>query len=142
MFCGQPISQTHTQLLDALDAADTSGQVGTQKTTVGGLIGKASHYAQTEVDRPRSELSRFEVTPISEHYCPIERETWFRTVPVNELVDGVTYPRWESRLVKLFKTAALACSRSGRRKTVFALLRLIRERGFSFMTCGLHATKP
>jgi hypothetical protein len=36
----------------------------------------------------------------------------------------------------------LACSRSGRRKTVLAFLRLTRERGFCFMVIGLRATNP
>jgi hypothetical protein len=40
-------------------------------------------------------------------------------MPVNEFIDGVTITFVGSRLVRLFKTAALACSRSGRRKTDF-----------------------
>jgi hypothetical protein len=42
--------------------------------------------------------------------------------------------------VRLFKTAVLACSRSGRRRTDFVLVRFLRECGFRFMTDGLHAT--
>ena len=43
------------------------------------------------------------------------------------------------RLVRLFKTAALACSRSGKRRTDFVVVRFPRECGFRFMTGSLHA---
>jgi hypothetical protein len=42
--------------------------------------------------------------------------------------------------VRLFKTAALACSRSGRRRTDFVVVRFLRNYGFRFITDGLHAT--
>jgi hypothetical protein len=41
--------------------------------------------------------------------------------------------------VKLFKTAALAFSRSSRRKTDLARLRILLEVGLCFMIGGLHA---
>ena len=43
-------------------------------------------------------------------------------------------------VVRLFNTAALACSRSGKRRTDLVLLRLLLELGFCFMTGGLRAT--
>jgi hypothetical protein len=42
--------------------------------------------------------------------------------------------------VRLLKTAALACSRSGRRSTDLVLGRLVFGRDFLFMTGGLQAT--
>ena len=61
-------------------------------------------------------------------------------MPVNEFIDGVTITPLGVRLVRLFKAAALACSRSGRRRTDFVVVRFLRECGFRFMTDGLHAT--
>jgi hypothetical protein len=48
----------------------------------------------------------------------------------------------QPRYPRLFKTAALAFSRSGWRRTNLALLRLFLELGFCFITCGLRATDP
>ena len=42
--------------------------------------------------------------------------------------------------LRLFNTAALACSKSGKRRTDLVLLRLFLELGFCFMTGGLRAT--
>ena len=44
-----------------------------------------------------------------------------------------------SGLVRLFKTAALAYSRSGSRRTDLVVVRFLRE-CFGFMTGGLHAS--
>src|SRR6516225_7724284 len=46
------------------------------------------------------------------------------------------YPRCDSGLLKLFRAAVLACSRSGSRKTLLG--RLIRRFRFGFMVGGLH----
>jgi hypothetical protein len=78
--------------------------------------------------------------PIAQHHYSVESQARFRTIPVNEFSDGVTITSLASGLVRLVKTAALACSRSGRRKTDFVVLRFLREYGFRFMTDGLHAT--
>jgi hypothetical protein len=58
------------------------------------------------------------------------------TISVNELIDGVTITRFASTKLRLFKTAALACSRSGKRRMDLLLLRLLLELGFCFMTVG------
>src|SRR5215472_290103 len=50
------------------------------------------------------------------------------------------YPLCASGLVKLFKTAAFACSRSGRRRTDLVVDRLARGCHFRFMVDGLLAT--
>jgi imidazolonepropionase-like amidohydrolase len=42
--------------------------------------------------------------------------------------------------LRLFNTALLACSKSGKRRTDLVLLRLLLGLGFCFMTDGLHAT--
>ena len=43
-------------------------------------------------------------------------------------------PRFASTELRLFNTAALACSRSGKRRMDLVLLRLRLELGFCFMT--------
>src|SRR6266567_4969479 len=106
------------------------------------LIRQPAHSAQAEVDRARSELPRFKVVAISQDHDSIECQTGFIAIPVHKLVDCVAVPRCASGLVRLLRTAAFACSRSGRRKTVLAFFRSARERGFCFMACGLHATMP
>src|SRR5262252_1037561 len=50
------------------------------------------------------------------------------------------YPLCASGLVKLFKTATFACSRSGRRRTDLVVDRLARGCDFRFMIDGLLAT--
>jgi hypothetical protein len=64
---------------------------------------------------------------------------WLRAIPINELIGGVTIAPHCAEL-RLFNNAALACSRSGRRRTDLLLLRFLREVGFSFMIRGLQTT--
>jgi hypothetical protein len=47
---------------------------------------------------------------------------------------------WDEDELRLFNTAALACSKSGKRRTDLVLLRLLLELGFCFITGGLRAT--
>jgi hypothetical protein len=56
------------------------------------------------------------------------------TIPVNELIDGVTITRFASTKLRLFNTAAFACLRSGKRRLDLLLLGLLLELGFCFMT--------
>jgi hypothetical protein len=44
---GQPIAKAHSQLLNALNAANTSRQIGTEETAVGGLVCKPAHSTET-----------------------------------------------------------------------------------------------
>jgi hypothetical protein len=77
---------------------------------------------------------------IAQDHDPVEGQARFGTIPVNELIDGVTITRFASIELRLFNTAALACSRSGKRRMDLVLLRLLLELGFCFMTGGLRAT--
>jgi hypothetical protein len=77
---------------------------------------------------------------ITQDHDPVEGQARFRAIPVNELIDGVTITPLASAELRLFNTAALACSRSGKRRTDLVLLRLLLERDFCFMTGGLRAT--
>jgi len=37
-------------------------------------------------------LPGFEIVSIFENNDPIERQTWFRAIPINELIDGMAIP--------------------------------------------------
>ena len=43
LFGCQPVSQAHSQFLDALHSPDTGGKVGAQKTAIGGFVSEPSH---------------------------------------------------------------------------------------------------
>jgi hypothetical protein len=77
---------------------------------------------------------------IARDHDPVEGQARFRTIPVNELIDSVTITRFASVELRLFNTAALAFSRSGKRRTDLAPLHFLLELGFCFMTGGLRAT--
>jgi hypothetical protein len=77
---------------------------------------------------------------IAQDHDPVEGQARFRAVPVNKLIDGVTITRFASADERLFNTAALACSKSGKRSTDLVPLRLLLELDFCFMTSGLRAT--
>src|SRR3984893_3470927 len=87
---GQPIAKAHSQLLHALNAANTSRQIGAEETAVGGLVCKPAHGTETEIDGARRKLTGFEMRPIAQHYNSVESQARFRTIPVNEFIDGVT----------------------------------------------------
>jgi hypothetical protein len=58
-----------------------------------------------------------------------------------EMIQGQSHGFMSTEL-RLFNTAALACSRSGKRRMDLVLVRLLLELGFCFMTGGLRATDP
>jgi hypothetical protein len=62
------------------------------------------------------------------------------TIPVNQLIDGVTITRFESTELKLFNTAALACSRSGKRRMDFVTVAFSSGIGLLLHDRGLRAT--
>ena len=69
---------------------------------------------------------------IPQDHGPVEGQARFRAIPVNELIDGVTITRFASVWLRLFKTAALASSRSDKRRTDLVLRRLLLELDLSF----------
>src|SRR5437867_3177536 len=46
-FGSHPIAEAHPQLLHALNAANTSRQIGAEETAVGGLVCKPAHGTET-----------------------------------------------------------------------------------------------
>jgi hypothetical protein len=43
LFCGEPVTETHSEFRYPFDAADSSYQIGTEHNAVGRLVGKAPH---------------------------------------------------------------------------------------------------
>jgi hypothetical protein len=53
-------------------------------------MGKALNGGEPNVNRRWSEILRFQEEPVSKHDGSIEREPRLRTVPPDELIDGVS----------------------------------------------------
>src|SRR5215471_12928110 len=90
LLCRQPVPETHAQLLDAFHSANASSKVGTEQTAIGSFICQSAHRAKTQIDCARRELAGFEMRSITQDHYSVERQARFRTIPVNELIDGVT----------------------------------------------------
>src|SRR5215469_4462187 len=90
LLCRQPVPETHAQLLDALHSANASSQVGTEQTAIGSFVCQSAYGAKTQIDCARRELAGFEMRPIAQDDYSVERQAWFRTIPVNEFIDRVT----------------------------------------------------
>jgi hypothetical protein len=72
------------------DAPNTGSQIGAQKTAVGRFAGEPANSAKTQIDGSGGESTGFEMRTIAQDHDPIEGQARFRTIPVNELIDGVT----------------------------------------------------
>jgi hypothetical protein len=83
-------AEAHSQLLHAFNTTNASRQIGAEETAVGGLVCEPTHGTETLVDGARCQLTGFEMRPIAQHHYPVESQARFRTIPVNELIDGVT----------------------------------------------------
>jgi hypothetical protein len=90
LLCRQPVSEADSQLFHALDAANPSRKVSIEEAAVGCLVGETPHRAKAQVDRTGRELTGFEMRAVAQNNSPIERQARFRTIPVDEFVDGVT----------------------------------------------------
>jgi hypothetical protein len=90
LLCRQPVPEADTQLLHPFDATNTGRQIGAEKTAVGRFVGEPAHGAKTQIDGAGGELTGFEMRAIAQDDDPVEGQARFRTIPVNELIDGVT----------------------------------------------------
>ena len=59
----EPISESHTQLLDALDTPDTRCQFGAEQACVGSLVGQPTNSGKSPIDCARCEPAVLEVNP-------------------------------------------------------------------------------
>jgi hypothetical protein len=100
LFIRQPVSHSHTVLFQALHAPNSCGQIGTEQSTICGLVSQAPNGAQPKVDGPGGQSPGFQVTAIPKHHDPIERQPWLRTVPVDEFVNRVPIPSLRLRVAQ------------------------------------------
>jgi hypothetical protein len=70
------------------------------------------------------------MAPIPQHYDPVKRQTGFRAIPVNKLVDGMTVPAPGIGAGRAIQDCDLRMFKFGETKDGFGLLRLNRERRF------------
>jgi len=115
----EPIPEADAESAHALHASNAGGQFRAEQPGVGRLVGDAAHRSESEVDGGWGIVALFEVDPIAEHDRAVEREARFRAVPGDKLPDRMSYVRWPLAEVKLLRTAAFDCSRSGRARTRF-----------------------
>lgn len=89
MLDGQPVSNAHAKAAYTLDAPDTRSQLRTEQTSIGGLVGEATHGCQTEVDDCRRVGALFQMDAVAQNDGPIKCEPRLRAVPPHKLVDRV-----------------------------------------------------
>ena len=85
----EPVAQTHTRALRALDSANSGNYVGAQQAGISGLVCKAPYGCQPSINRVGSELAGFEVNSIASHDSLVEGQPRFRAIPLNEFVNGM-----------------------------------------------------
>jgi hypothetical protein len=98
LFGGQPVAEPDAQLLYALDAPYSRGQVAAEQPAVCRLVRKTPHCSETEVDGTWSEMAGFEVHPVADDHSLAKRQSRLRAVPVHEFVNGVPISALSVRL--------------------------------------------
>jgi hypothetical protein len=73
-----------------LDSTNAGRQIGAEKTAVGRFVGEPAHGAKTQIDTARGELPGLQMRALAPDHYPVEGQARSRTIPVNELIDGVT----------------------------------------------------
>ena len=78
LFGRQPVAQPDAQFLYALDAPDSSRQVGAEEAAVCGFVRQTANRPQPEVDRARGEMTGLEMHPIANYNRLVKGEPWPR----------------------------------------------------------------
>ena len=104
-----------SQLLHAFNTANTSRQIGAEETAVGGR-------------------------PIAQHHYSVESQARFRTIPVNELIDGVTITPLRVQAGEAIQDCGFGVLEVWQTQDRFCSGTFSSWCGFRFMTDGLHAT--
>ena len=63
-FRCEPVTESHAELLDALYASDTGGQLWAEQARVRGFVGKPPNSSEPSIDRSCREVSIFEMNPV------------------------------------------------------------------------------
>jgi hypothetical protein len=73
LFGCQPVSQAHSEFLDALHSPDTSGKIRAKKTAIGGFVCESAHGTKAQIHGSRCELPGLEVHAIADDNGSAER---------------------------------------------------------------------
>lgn len=92
LFSSKPISEPHTQFLDAFHTANASGQLRTEQAGVSGFISETPNRSESSIDGPGGKLPGFKMNTVSGDHRLVERESRFGTVPMYELIDCLSIP--------------------------------------------------
>jgi len=87
LFCRQPVAEPYAQLLHAPHASGSGREFRTQEPGVGGLAGQPPDRGQTLVYRGWVKVKLLQLHPISRHHDPVQRESEFGAIPVDEVLD-------------------------------------------------------
>ena len=89
MFDRQPVSNTNAQALRSFYSANAGGEVRAKQSAIRSLVGKPANRSESQVDGRRRVSPLLQGDAIARHDCLVEREAWFRAVPLGEITDGV-----------------------------------------------------
>jgi hypothetical protein len=89
LFNSQPVAQANAQIPHPLDAANPSGEIGTQQPGVGCLVGEAPNGAQVQIDGSRGKQAGLKVAAIAENHRSVQSQSRFRALPIDEPIDCV-----------------------------------------------------
>ena len=85
----EPVSEADPELTHAFHPSNPGRQLRAEQASIGRFVGHPTYGREPQVDRGRGIVSLFEVDPIAKHNGAIEREARFRTIPGDELPDGM-----------------------------------------------------
>jgi len=120
----QPIPGPEPELLDSLDAANPSRQLGTQQAGVGGFVSQATHGCKLLVDGVGGRMPRFQVHAIAHHDDAVEGQSRLGAVPGDELVDGVLVDSTRSWRAEAIENCRFAMIQVGQAEHSATVIRL------------------
>ncbi|HEV3061848.1 MAG TPA: hypothetical protein VGY48_26585 [Vicinamibacterales bacterium] len=116
---GEPVPQPDPEPAHALHAPNTGRELRTEQPGIGRFIGHPAHRGESEVNRGRGIVVLFEVDPIASTTVRLNARRGSEQYHVTNSRMAWSYVRWPLAEVKLLRTAAFDCSRSGNARTRF-----------------------
>jgi hypothetical protein len=89
LLCAQPITGPESELFHSSDSADSGSQLRTKQTRIGGFVSQSPNGSKLLVDGIGGQMARFQVHAITHNNDPVEGQPRLRTVPGDELIDGI-----------------------------------------------------
>ena len=82
----EPVAPSHADSAYAFDSADAGGKFWTEQAGISCLVRHTPDRGQAKVDRCWSEVPLFQMDSVSKNNRAVKSKSWFRTVPIDELV--------------------------------------------------------